>query len=148
MSNGLGVLKETGSKEVHVDIVQGIPIQYAPSQVNLDESSFFDLAFHPPPLGSGKEILALIFFILNICVPGMGAICTAILRKSWKVACIGLIQMMSGALGWCFSAYWGMAVWVKTKKENSQAQQQQPYLEVPQNTSGEDVRVPVATTLV
>ena len=63
--------------------------------------------------------MALICFIINICIPGVGTIINAITREpmSQKNLIAGIIQMFTACclVGWIWSIYWGYLIYNKRK---------------------------------
>ncbi|CAM9279976.1 unnamed protein product [Heterosigma akashiwo] len=97
----------------------------APSQ--LDDISFWQLAFAPPPLSPDREKMALIFLIVQVFFAGWGAILDGVFRRSWKLLVVGLCQMISAGvlIGWIWSISWGAYLWIKTKKAKEEAEAQE-----------------------
>ena len=66
-----------------------------------------------------EDGMALVCFIVNIFIPGVGTIINAVTREptSQKNLIAGIIQLVTSMclIGWIWSIYWGYLIYQKRK---------------------------------
>ncbi|CAN0016467.1 unnamed protein product [Heterosigma akashiwo] len=83
----------------------------------LEEIPYKQIALMPPAMPANEINQALLIFILNILLPGVGTIFCGIKRELQKIIVIGIIQLIASFLliGWLWSVWWGFFVWKETR---------------------------------
>ncbi|CAM9819892.1 unnamed protein product [Ascophyllum nodosum] len=74
--------------------------------------------FIDPPTVS--EILALIIFVMNIFLPGVGTIIVGLLACSCEIFIVGILQTITAGLiiGWVWSIWWGWELLLVSRRRS------------------------------